>query len=125
MIIADTVQKYVWRYRPDTRKMEVITGFVGGLSVPANSVNLAAITGMAANTANGDLYFVDAGKNKVYLIKKQHSGTLISIMAGTGFAGYNGDDQPASLAALNNPMSIVIDARQGDLYISELYGHRV
>eukprot|EP00981_Chlorochromonas_danica_P005733 scaffold1183_cov218-Ochromonas_danica.AAC.1 len=125
MIIADNVQKYIWRYRPDTRNMEVITGFVGGLSVPANSVNLAAITGMAANTANGDLYFVDAGKNKVYLIKKQHSGTMISIMAGTGFAGYNGDDQPASLAALNNPMSIVIDARQGDLYISEFLNNRV
>eukprot|EP00981_Chlorochromonas_danica_P004644 scaffold921_cov190-Ochromonas_danica.AAC.1 len=125
MIIADTVQKYVWRYRPDTRKMEVITGFVGGLSVPANSVNLGLITSMAANTANGDLYLVDENKNKIYLIKRQNSGRMISIMAGTGLAGYNGDDQPASLAALNYPMSIVIDTRHGDLYISELYGLRV
>eukprot|EP00981_Chlorochromonas_danica_P014283 scaffold7712_cov189-Ochromonas_danica.AAC.1 len=125
MIIADTVQKYIWRYRPDTRKMEVITGFVGGLSVRANSVNLGLIAGMAVNRANGDLYLVDATKNYAYLVKKQHSGTMISIMAGTGFAGYNGDDQPASLAALNNPMSIVIDARQGDLYISESLNNRV
>eukprot|EP00981_Chlorochromonas_danica_P014317 scaffold7781_cov158-Ochromonas_danica.AAC.1 len=125
MIIADTVQKYIWRYRPDTRKMEVITGFVGGLSVPANSVNLGLITSMTANTANGDLYLVDVTKSQVYLVKKQHSGTMISIIAGTGFAGYNGDDQPASLAALNNPMSIAIDTRQGDLYISEFYNNRV
>eukprot|EP00981_Chlorochromonas_danica_P002076 scaffold422_cov165-Ochromonas_danica.AAC.1 len=125
MIIADTVQKYIWRYRSDTRNMEIITGFVGGLSVPANSVNLGGITGMAANTANGDLYLVDATKNNAYLVKKQYSGTMISIMAGTGFAGYNGDDQTASLAALNYPINVVIDTRQGDLYISESLNNRV
>eukprot|EP00981_Chlorochromonas_danica_P009217 scaffold2567_cov227-Ochromonas_danica.AAC.1 len=125
MIIADVVQQYIWRYRPDTKKLEVITGFVGGLTIPANSVNLGSITGIAANTANDDLYLADGTKYKLYLIKKQYSGTMISIVAGTGLAGYNGDDQPSSLAALNYPMNVVIDTRQGDLYISELYGHRV
>eukprot|EP00981_Chlorochromonas_danica_P009305 scaffold2604_cov178-Ochromonas_danica.AAC.1 len=105
--------------------MEVITGFVGGLSVPANSVNLGLITGMAANTANDGLYLLDESNWNIYLLKKQYSGMMFSIMAGTGFAGYNGDDQPASLAALNYPMSIVIDTRQGDLYISEFLNNRV
>eukprot|EP00981_Chlorochromonas_danica_P011050 scaffold3679_cov231-Ochromonas_danica.AAC.1 len=80
---------------------------------------------MASNTANDGLYLSDESNCKIYLLKKQSSGTMISIMAGTGFAGYNGDDQPASLAALNYPMSIVIDTRQGDLYISDLSNHRV
>jgi sugar lactone lactonase YvrE len=50
---------------------------------------------------------------------------MITTVAGTGVAGFNGDDIPATTAQINAPRGIAVDARTNDLYITEHNGHRV
>lgn len=49
---------------------------------------------------------------------------IISTIAGTGIAGYSGDDGPAVKAQLNQPHSIAID-RAGDVFICDILNHRI
>ena len=49
---------------------------------------------------------------------------LISTIAGTGVAGFNGDDIAATSAMLNSPSGIVEDSA-GNIFISDLYNNRV
>ncbi|MET7391155.1 NHL repeat-containing protein [Streptomyces sp. NPDC005529] len=47
-----------------------------------------------------------------------------STMAGTGQAGYDGDNQPARGAQLNQPCEVAFSPN-GDLYIADSHNHRV
>lgn len=49
---------------------------------------------------------------------------LISTVAGTGAKGFGGDGGPATLAQLNRPHSIAIDAA-GDVFICDIGNHRI
>jgi GT2 family glycosyltransferase/DNA-binding beta-propeller fold protein YncE len=49
---------------------------------------------------------------------------MITTIAGTGEAGYNGDERPATDAALYNP-SAVAAAPNGDIYIADTLNYRV
>lgn len=48
----------------------------------------------------------------------------INTIAGTGAAGFNGDDQPAVGAQVNNPAGLAIDST-GNLLVADLDNHRV
>src|SRR5438105_321046 len=50
-------------------------------------------------------------------------GTIVSI-AGTGAAGYGGDNGPATQALLNGPFGLTLDAA-GNLYIADVYNYRI
>ena len=49
---------------------------------------------------------------------------IITTIAGTGVAGYNGDGILASSAQLMGPVNIVLD-KFGNIYIADLYNYRV
>src|SRR6202040_709447 len=49
---------------------------------------------------------------------------LISTVAGTGIAGYNGDGIAATSADLYNPSSLAVDAL-GDLFIADYINQRI
>ena len=51
------------------------------------------------------------------------SGIIITI-AGTGIAGYSGDDSAATSAKLNGPSGVTVDG-SGNVYISDNYNHRI
>src|SRR5437667_4716858 len=51
------------------------------------------------------------------------SGTIVTV-AGTGAAGYAGDNGPATQALLNGPFGLALDAA-GNLYIADTYNFRV
>jgi len=70
---------------------------------------------------NGNLYIVCPSAN---LIRKIDPTGDISTFAGTGVAGFSGDDGQASLAKLNNPTGIAIDPA-GNVYIADNANHRV
>lgn len=66
--------------------------------------------------SHGNLYIADLTNNRVRMVA---AGTgLISTIAGTGVAGYSGDNGPATAAQLNNPAGLAIDAA-GNLYIAD------
>src|SRR6266852_2620256 len=50
-------------------------------------------------------------------------GTIVTV-AGTGTPGYAGDNGPATQALLNYPSGLALDAA-GNLFIADLYNHRV
>jgi DNA-binding beta-propeller fold protein YncE len=62
----------------------------------------------------GNLYFADTGNHCVRRVERR-SG-IITTIAGTGEAGYAGDDGPATKAQLNSPYGIALDAAT-NLYI--------
>ena len=65
--------------------------------------------------ADGSLYISDFGANQVYHVTTD--GTL-SLMAGTGIAGFSGVGTSALLAQLNAPAGLAVDPT-GALYIAD------
>lgn len=70
----------------------------------------------------GNMFFVEM---KNHLIRRVDAKTkLISTIAGTGEAGFGGDDGPATKARFNNPHSVALDHR-GGLYVADIGNHRI
>jgi hypothetical protein len=84
----------------------------GGLATVAS---LNRLLGVVVDGA-GDIYIADSGNN---VVRKVAAGTgIITTVAGTGIAGYSGDNGPATKAQLSDPFGLAVDAA-GDLYISD------
>jgi len=96
------------------------TGAAGysGDDGPATSAQLYNPTGVAVDTA-GNLYIADSNNYRVRMVSVL--GTITTV-AGTGTAGYSGDDGPATSAQINYPVGVAVDAA-GNLYVAELYNH--
>ena len=64
--------------------------------------------------SSGNLYIADTSNNRV---RKVAAATgVITTIAGTGTAGYSGDNGPAASATLNKP-SAVVERSTGNLYV--------
>ena len=89
------------------------TPHYGGDNGPATAaiLNLDLYGGLAVDPA-GDLYIADKLNN---CIRKVVNG-VITTVAGTGVAGFTGDNGPATSAELNSPTALAVDAA-GNLYI--------
>jgi uncharacterized protein (TIGR03437 family) len=85
-----------------------------GQGGPANITQLAQPRDVAVGV-DGSLYISDFGANQVYRVTTD--GTL-SLMAGTGVAGFSGVATSAVLAQLNAPAGLAVDPT-GDLYIAD------
>ena len=48
----------------------------------------------------------------------------IRTLAGTGSAGFNGDEIDATIATLDTPLDLAVD-QAGDIYIADAYNHRI
>jgi uncharacterized repeat protein (TIGR01451 family) len=98
------------------------TGTAGynGDNITATSAQLYEPTGVAVDSA-GNVYTADYGNNRV---RKVDTTSTISTVAGTGTAGYNGDNIAAASAELNGPTGVAVDSA-GNLYIAELNGQRI
>jgi RHS repeat-associated protein len=70
---------------------------------------------------DGSLYLIQAGQHRVY--RREPNGTL-SVIAGTGVAGFSGDGGPATAARLNDPRGIAVDG-SGAIYIADSFNRRV
>ena len=84
---------------------------------PGTSVQLAYPSGIAADSV-GSVYIADTNNNRV----RKLSNGVITTVAGNGTAGLSGDSGPATLAQLNFPTGLAVDAAD-NLYISD--GDRV
>jgi uncharacterized protein (TIGR03437 family) len=107
----------------------VIQTVAGGGSFPATSQGQGgpATTAQLMQPRNvtldssGSLYISDFGANQVYRVASD--GTL-TLLAGTGVAGYSGDGTSALLAQLSAPAGLAVDS-YGQLYVADSGNNRV
>jgi NHL repeat len=110
-----------------------IAGFggEGRLATTARLINLQSV----AVDRGGNLYLslnsvqrirrVDAATGIVTTIAGSAPFEIIrGLQPGIGVGGYGGDGGPATRALLNNPQHLALDAA-GNLYVSEVFNHRV
>jgi hypothetical protein len=114
------------------RKVDAMTGVIttiagtgtygyAGDGGPATSAQLSYPRGVAVDTA-GNIYIADQGDSRIRKITV--SSGVITTIAGTGAAGYNGDGGQATNAQLNRPSGVAVDAF-GNVYIADLDNDRV
>lgn len=89
----------------------------GGLAVNA-SLNLPR---EVAVDAAGNIYIADTENHR---IRKINTSGIISTIAGTGVSGFSGDGAAATLAQLDTPRGVSVDA-SGNIYIADSYNHRI
>jgi trimeric autotransporter adhesin len=87
---------------------------------PATQAQLNSPTTTAVDAA-GNIYIADPVESRVR--KVDPTGT-INAFAGTGVAGYKGDNGPASQALLNHPYGVAVDA-SGNVYIADSDNNRI
>jgi len=80
------------------------------------------LPGGVTEAPNGDVVVVDFGNHRIRRIDKNTG--IIRTIAGTGEAGYNGDNIPADQARLARPEFATFNA-EGDLFIADSYNNRV
>lgn len=88
-----------------------------GDGLPATSTNVNFASGLAIDTVNGDIYVNSYGLNRVLVVTA--ATNTVSTFAGTGEAGYAGDDGPATSASFYKPDGICLDHDTGSLYVSD------
>jgi uncharacterized protein (TIGR03437 family) len=96
----------------------VISTLAGGGSKPSadsgpTGIRLNDPLGLAVD-ARGNVFIADSANNRVIEVS---NGTP-TVVAGTGAAGYAGDNGPATNAALSNPRGVALD-NAGNLYIAD------
>lgn len=116
------------------RRIDAATGIVrtiagtgqrgfSGDGGPATQAQLNHPTSVALD-AQGNVYFVDLGNQRVRRIDT--AGTIRTI-AGNGTAGFSGDGGPATQAALNMDFifgTVAVDSR-GNVFVADLRNQRI
>ncbi|MFQ5671659.1 MAG: SMP-30/gluconolactonase/LRE family protein [Nitrospinales bacterium] len=87
---------------------------------PALLAGIRSPSGLAVSPA-GELYVAE---EQTHRIRKIDKNGIITLVAGTGEAGFSGDGGPAVLAQLNHPRRMVFDAA-GDLYFTDRINNRI
>jgi hypothetical protein len=87
---------------------------------PATDAAISDITGVATDAA-GNVYIADKSNNR---IRKVDAAGIITTIAGTGTAGFAGDNAPATDALLNTPRGVATDAA-GNVYIGDVGNQRI
>ena len=103
----------------DTAAGNGAAGWAGdGGSAPVAQLNQPTA---CATDSRGGLYIADTGNQR---IRKVDATGMIATLAGTGAAGYSGDEGPAAAALLNGPAGLTVDG-DGTLFISDSGNHTI
>jgi uncharacterized protein (TIGR03437 family) len=86
---------------------------------PAANAQFYQPEGVAIDSARR-MYIADAYNNCVRMI----ANGVITTVAGTGFAGFSGDNGPAISAQLATPLAVAVDPA-GNLYIADVNNRRI
>ena len=121
LLIADTSNGRVRRVANG-----IITTIAGGGPVDqeigvATAVNLAAMSSIALDQ-QGRLFFAETARRRVRSVGLADGG--ISVVAGAPWTDVPGDNGPASMGALLDPVGVAVDAN-GNVYVSDQVDNRV
>ena len=94
-------------------------GFAGDGGL-ATTGEVFAPCGVAADRA-GNLFIADSSNNR---IRRVNTSGLLSTIAGTGVAGFAGDNGPATSARLNTPRGVALN-NTGNLFIADFPNNRI
>ena len=97
-------------------------GTYSGDGGPATSAALNDPGGIAAD-AHGNLYFADRSNYRIRRIDAETS--LISTVAGSGQAGFAGDNGPGGDAVLNRPAGVTVTPNGAFLVIADTLNNRI
>jgi uncharacterized protein (TIGR03437 family) len=123
LYVADHDDRRIRRLSPDGLIRTVAgDGTVGnkGDGGPAAAASFNSLFATAIDSA-GNLYVADISSHRV---RKISTSGIVSIVVGTGRAGFSGDGGPATAAQLYSPSGLAFDTA-GNLYISEAGNARV
>jgi GT2 family glycosyltransferase/sugar lactone lactonase YvrE len=96
------------------------SGFSGD-DGPATRAQLDTPDGVAI-APDGDLIVADSHNNRIRRVDAPSK--VITTIAGSGETGYDGDEKPATDAALNTPNAVAA-APNGDIYIADTLNNRI
>ena len=103
----------------------IITTYAGNGTVgtagdggPAVNAQFLGISALSVD-GSGNLYIADSHR-----IRKVDAAGIITTVAGTGVAGFQGDGGPATAARISNPAAIAVDVA-GNLYIADTGNNRI
>lgn len=120
--VADTYSNRVRCISPNGRIRTVAGSGQPGFSGDGGPAVAARVNHPQGVAVGGDgLYIADTYNNRVRRI--DNDGT-INTVAGTGDAGFAGDNGPATGAMLNTPFDITV-AATGDLYLADTVNNRI
>jgi len=133
LFIADAGNMDIREVNAATGVITTVAGVSGSNTACASSTAACGDGGLAtaaqfnqpngiAIDASGNIYISDSQDNRIRLVTK--SSGIITTIAGTGTAGYSGDNGAATSAKLNSPFQIVLDPA-GDLYIADTNNNAV
>ena len=89
----------------------------------ATAALLQSPMGVAVDPTTGNIYIADDFDHTIRMIAK---GTgIITTIGGNGDGGFSGDGGLATVATFNKPVAIIVDQRNGDLYIADTYNHAI
>ncbi len=91
-----------------------------GQGGPARSAQLAQPRNVALGS-DGSLYISDFGANQIYSVS---TSGILSLVAGTGSAGFSGVGTSALLAQLNAPAGLIVDP-SGARYFADSGNNRI
>lgn len=69
------------------------------------------------------LYIADTDQHRIVYERSTRSGTQTTIIAGTGIAGYSGDNGEPSQATLHGPFSLALASSSRLLYVADRWNH--
>ena len=95
-------------------------GGFSGDNGPAVDARMLAPAGIAVDAA-GNLYITDTDNNR---IRRVSPAGIITTFAGSGVAGFSGDNGSAAVAQLFQPRDIALDAA-GNLYVADTGNFRI
>ena len=118
LYIADNGNRRIRRLSAGT--IATVAGGGPGDSAPAPFSGLNQPYAVAKDSA-GNVYVADTFNHRIRMITPAGQ---ISTIAGTGAAGYSGDNGPAASAQLAYPYGVAVDA-SGNVYIADTNNYRI
>jgi sugar lactone lactonase YvrE len=102
------------------RRVDAQTGVISTLATgePNSQTFGLRYPTYTAVAPNGDVYYSEWRGNRV--MKYSPKTETVSVVAGTGTAGFTGDGGPATSAQISQPWGLAVD-EQGNLYVGTSY----